>query len=96
VAKISAGRVKGLARVRDQDNSHKQASVAAAEALIKAETLVVAAGAEAGEAVGTGRTDKCIMWALVRVNLEGYWRAFQQRVDTGGGFPLHRLGIVYT
>ena len=60
-------RVKGLAPVKDPDNSHKQASVAAAEVLIKAETLVVAAGAEAGEAVETGRTDKCIMWALVRV-----------------------------
>jgi hypothetical protein len=58
VAKLSADRVKGLARVRDPDSSHNQASeAAAAEALIKVETLVVAVGAEAGGAVGTGRTD---------------------------------------
>lgn len=91
VAKISAGRVKGLVRARDPDNSHKQASVAAAEALIKAETLVVAAGAEAGEAVGTGRTDKCIMWALVRVN----WKGTGEPLPAVS-FPSHRLGIVYT
>jgi hypothetical protein len=59
VAKLSADRVKGLARVRDPDSSHNQASeaAAAAEALIKVETLVVAVGVEAGGAVGTGRTD---------------------------------------